>query len=299
MTTTTKEPNKTAGNPAVGKIDETSNNGGSSMNPKVQAAMEKLLDTLKNGDLRPISLAVFHSQLDRPSDKWSFLNRVMMYVFDTEDARGFRQWGQVDRHVKQGVRAFYILAPLIKKFKNPETGEDEPKIYGFKGVPVFRVEDTEGAALPEDNFELSIPCAFDGIIDELGIEVGATSFNGSTFGYFAPKRNLIKLASPDISVFLHELSHAVDHSVNGKLKNGQNPNQEVVADFSAAVIGRLLGYDIPLGNVKEYLEHYATNLSQVATLFNRIGAVVEFVVSRTSIDATAATTEKGDLAVTA
>jgi len=76
-------------------------------------------------------------------------------------------------------------------------------------------------------------------------------FCGAYGSYNLLNKN-IRLASPDIEVFLHELSHAVDDRLNG-LKPGQKKDQEVTAEFSAAIIGYLMGYKIPLGNVSQEL----------------------------------------------
>ncbi|MBE8540007.1 metal-dependent hydrolase [Geoglobus acetivorans] len=56
--------------------------------------------------------------------------------------------------------------------------------------------------------------------------------------------------------------------------------KEVVAEFSAAVIATLLGYRVPLGNVKEYLEHYS--FTELFRAFSRVERVVSFVVERTA-----------------
>lgn len=64
----------------------------------------------------------------------------------------------------------------------------------------------------------------DGINQELGLKVDAVRFNGSVFGSYNPIWKQIKLASPEIEIFLHELSHAVDDKLNG-LKAGQHNDQ--------------------------------------------------------------------------
>ena len=83
----------------------------------------------------------------------------------------------------------------------------------------------------------------------------------------------------ELIVFLHELAHAVDdhlHSIRG----GQIPLQEVVAEFSAAVIAYLMGYQTPLGNAKEYIESYG--FTELFKAFARVERVVSFVIERTS-----------------
>ena len=58
--------------------------------------------------------------------------------------------------------------------------------------------------------------------------------------------------------------------------------EEVVAEFSAAVIGWLMGYRVPYGNVKEYIERYGGSVKAVYGLLSHVGAVVEYVVGRTT-----------------
>jgi hypothetical protein len=86
---------------------------------------------------------------------------------------------------------------------------------------------------------------------------------------------------PIIEVFLHELSHAVDDRLNGR-KLGQMRVQEVTAEFSAAVIGYLMGYKIPLGNMKEYIESYS--FKKLLNSLSRIEKVVNWVIERTKVN---------------
>src|SRR4030042_1827054 len=92
---------------------------------RIKEAMETLLKIFKEDNLEKVARAVFRGG-DIPADKWSFLNRVLMYLNDTEDARGFRQWQQVGRYVKKGSRAFYIIGPVTRRIteeKSLESGE--------------------------------------------------------------------------------------------------------------------------------------------------------------------------------
>ena len=64
----------------------------------IKEAVNKLLTIFQEKNLEKVAHAVFRGK-DIPADKWSFLNRVLMYLNDTEDARGFRQWQEVGRYV--------------------------------------------------------------------------------------------------------------------------------------------------------------------------------------------------------
>ncbi|WP_456469052.1 ArdC-like ssDNA-binding domain-containing protein [Archaeoglobus sp.] len=261
---------------------------------RIRKAMETVLKAFESNPEK-VALAVFRGN-GKPSDSWSFFNRLIMLMNETEDARGFKQWQKVGRKVKKGAKAFYILAPVKKKVpvkvrrveKAVVKGEEVTmeieetvmveKLVSFKPIPVFRYEDTEGEPLPEENFSIEIPCEFKGIVEELNLKVETTAFR-NYYGTYNLKTKIIKLASPELIVFLHELAHAVDDHLH-QLNGGQIPLQEVVAEFSAAVIAYLLGYRIPLGNVKGYIESYGfVNLFKA---FARVERVVGFVIEKTS-----------------
>ncbi len=266
-------------------------------NPKIREAMNTLLRMFDEENLEKVAHAVFRGTgtgAGIPSDKWSFLNRVLMYLHGTEDARGFKQWKEVGRYVKKGSKAFYIIGPVIKnkkvrKSKAGSEGEDEAEdggkkiIVGFRMIPVFRFEDTDGAPVIREEFKVEIPCEFDKIIQELGLKVVPVRFSGSCYGSYNLRSKVVELASPDLDVFLHELSHAVDDRLN-KLKPGQQADQEVSAEFSAAVIGYLMGYRVPLGNVKEYIESYSYSFKELMNCLGRIEKIVGYVLERTAVD---------------
>jgi hypothetical protein len=257
----------------------------SDANPRIKEAMDTLLKMFDEENLEKVARAVFKGD-SIPADKWSFLNRILMYLHDTEDARGFRQWQQVGRHVKKGAKAFYIIGPVTRKItaeKSLESGdtvrEERKVLAGFKALPVFRIEDTDGAPMIREEYQGKIPCEFNGIIQELGLKVQPVRFCGSVYGSYNLINKEIRLASPDIEVFLHELSHAVDDRLNG-LKPGQKKDQEVTAEFSAAVIAHLMGYRIPLGNVRDYIEGYS--FRELLSCLTRIEKIVSYVIERTT-----------------
>ena len=256
---------------------------------RIKAAMDKILKIFESDNLEIITRAVFKvpegAAYSKPSDNWSFLNRIMMLIEDTEDARGFNQWKDAGRQVMKGSKAIYIFAPMMKKIEDEKTGEEKHILYGFKAVPVFRYEDTEGEDIPQaPKFNLELPVRFDGIIAELGLTVKAMAFNGGFYGYYSQSKKVIALCTPEIKTFLHELSHAVDDKLsNGKLKGGQHNDQEVVAEFSGAVIGCMMGYKIPLGNCKQYIEGYS--FREMLHNLNRCEKVIRFIMDRTTTGA--------------
>jgi hypothetical protein len=128
---------------------------------------------------------------------------------------------------KEGSKAFYIIGPVTKKIteeKSLESGEkvreEKQIIAGFKAIPVFRIEDTEGETIIREDFKVNIPYEFNSIIQELGLKVQPVRFCGSAYGSYNLLNKEIRLASPEIEVFLHELSHAVDDRLTG-MRPGQ------------------------------------------------------------------------------
>lgn len=257
------------------------------VNEKVKNAMNEVVQAFENEDLESVSLAVFRG-MGKPSDSWSFLNRLVMILNNTNDARGFKQWKQVNRYVIKGAKAFHILVPMQKKVPkkivkvNNEREEEEETINiniitGFKAVPVFRYEDTEGEPLQEEDNTYEIPYELNGIIEELGLTVSKDGFRGA-YGWYSPHKKSITLASSEMLVFLHELAHAVDdkfHNLNG----GQDPMEEVVAEFSAVILCYLMGYQPHMGHAKHYIQSYG--YEKLFKCFNRVEKIVSYVIERT------------------
>jgi hypothetical protein len=115
-----------------------------------QAAAQKIVQAFQDANSLPKPLAqVFIRRKDSPHcRKWSWGNQLLVVLNGFTDARGFRQWQDVGRNVKKGEKAFYILGPVTKKWPNEETGEERAVVVGFKGLPVFGLEQTEGRPLP-------------------------------------------------------------------------------------------------------------------------------------------------------
>jgi hypothetical protein len=202
-----------------------------------------------------ISYSVFPAA-DIPSANWSFMNRIILHLSGTADGRGFRQWKMVNRFVKQGAKAIYILVP---RFKNRENEEDEEKhvLAGFMAKPVFRVEDTAGEPLEYQKIELPELRLIEKA-REWGISVKAVPGNYRFYGYFSEAKNEIGLASKEETVFFHELSHAAHSRVIKDFDKIQTWRKEVVAELSAAVLCKLVGKTSRyLGSNYQYIVHYA------------------------------------------
>lgn len=231
------------------------------MNERVRNVLNTIVEKFKSGEIpEAVAMASFPIP-DIPSSKWSFTNRTLMFLSGTADARGFRQWKEVNRWVKKGARAIYILVPCLRKEIDEETGEEKELLRYFKPSPVFMCEDTEGEPLAYEQIEIpDLPLVKRA--KEWGISVKAVPGNYRYHGYYSSSRHEIALATPEEKTFFHELAHAGHEKIKGGLTAGQDPLQEIVAELSAQALCRLVGKNLTdtTGNSFRYIERYAEKL---------------------------------------
>ena len=166
-----------------------------------------------------------------------------MLLTGTEDARGYRQWQDVGRHVRKGSKAFYILGPVFVKKHLESTDPTEPEevevLVGFRAIPVFRVEETEGAELP--SYKPRDPPPLIEVAERFGMRVNYLRLSAGIYGLTDYERQIIALATEDWTVFWHELAHAIHRSYEPKTGHGQEPEAETIAQLVAATLARLYG----------------------------------------------------------
>ena len=234
------------------------------MTKAAKEVLKGILERFESGDIpQAIAYSMFPIP-DLPSSRWSFLNRIQMMLSGTADARGFRQWKEVNRYVRKGAKAIYILVPRIVKQvieaeEAEEVGESEEKeiLTGFMTRPVFKVEDTDGEPLDYEQMELpELP-----LIDrarEWGISVKAVPGNQRYYGYFSQANMEIGLATKEETVFFHELAHAAYHRIYPNPERENPWKEEIVAELSAAVLCKMAGKSSKyLGNNYRYIQRYA------------------------------------------
>jgi len=229
------------------------------MNDRVKMTLKIILDEFRNGDIPEAVAYTMYPFPDTPSSKWSLLNRTLMFLNGTMDARGIRQWNAVNRRVKKGSKALYILVPYLKK--KEDRGEEQYVLAGFMLKPVFAVEQTHGQSLEYENLDLPKLPLMDRARD-WNVSVKAIPGNYRFYGYYSPDRKEIAMATSQECVFFHELAHCAHHIVKGKLKSGQDPLQEIVAELSAQALARIVGRSAEdtIGNSFRYVDNYAKQL---------------------------------------
>ena len=233
-----------------------------------QSVSQRIVDTFKQPELLPTALApiFIHRKDDIPCRKWSWHNQLIAALSGTMDARGFRQWDEVSRKVKKGSKAIWILGPCVKKVKDRNAqGEDSERrvLYGFRAIPVFAVEDTEGEALPAtdnqyDAWVQNLPLLE--VAQAWGLTVGTYSGSDTTpLGYFqyGARGQAVMLGVENLSTWAHEMVHAADH----RLAQGaqDRAHKEIVAELGGAVLLECLGMsqDADLGGAYNYIQAYA------------------------------------------
>lgn len=246
---------------------------------KVRKSLDQVIEKFKNGDLSPITKTV-RIQLDpeAPARNWSLSNRVLVYIQSEElDCRGFRQWQMAGRSVQKGSKAIYIIRPHIVK-DNDE--EDEYNCVGFSPVPVFPASATIGETSTCLYTPAKLPPLMD-LAEKLNIKVSYTPTVRDRYGDCTTDGKRIRLASFDPSIFFHELAHAIHARLEGKLKSGQNVDQEVVAEFTASVLTNIYGYEDRSGNTWKYISLYAKDpLIAITKALTTVEQVLAYMYSQ-------------------
>jgi len=252
---------------------------------KAKECLNRIVELFKAGNIpKALAVATIPPQAGIPSEKWSISNRVLQFLADTSDARGFKQWKQAGRKVKKGVKAFHILGPKARTItETDEDGSEKEKtiITGFFVIPVFRAEDTDGDPLP---YEPATPPPLTDVAEQFGLSVSYQSFAANYYGYYQGDSKRIVLATHSAQVFFHELAHAAHHRVEGDLKGGQVPSQEIVAELTAATLAQLYCPDVNLGFSYEYVKSYAKKSKKsidraCLAVINTVGQVLDEILT--------------------
>ena len=165
-----------------------------------------------------------------------------MLLAGTTDARGYAQWQEAGRHVRTGAKAFRILGPVFVKKPldtNDPNGEEVEVLVGFRAIPVFRLEETEGAELP--TYKPREPPPLLDVAERFGMKVQYLRLAAGVLGYSDYEAKVIGLATESWPVFFHELAHTLHRSFEPKTGHGQEPEAETIAQLVAATLARLYG----------------------------------------------------------
>lgn len=261
---------------------------------RVKEATEKIIEMFRTGNIPPAvaRTVITRDKSEKPSNYWSLGNQLLMMISGTFDARGFNQWQEVGRRVKKGAKALYILAPIKKTIKVKDENDPAKKdaiiiIKGFKGIPVFRYEDTEGDEIHQPSYEPVVLPPLIEVAERYGLTVKYGPFTQRFYGYFQPATKTIMLCTHDVKTFFHELGHAVHNTIK-PLKGGQHAGQEIVAETCAAVLCEIYGYEGYIYHGYEYIKHYSmdrTNsgiIKEIFRVMNDVQEVLKLILDQSS-----------------
>jgi antirestriction protein ArdC len=162
---------------------------------------------------------------------------------------GFNAWRKLNRFVRKGEKAIWILAPMVSKNADAEGGENDRVVRGFKLVPVFDVAQTDGEALP------AVCSRLDGedgaghyatllsVAHSIGFTVEGHEFDGCTNGDCTPSEHRIRVETRNtpaqqVKTLAHEIAHALLHETYES-----RTLAELEAESTAYVVCQALGID--------------------------------------------------------
>ena len=252
---------------------------------KAKVCLQRIVDLFKEGNIpKALAVATIPPQSDIPSAKWSISNRILQFLADTSDARGFRQWQKAARKVKKGAKAFCILGPKARTVKETDDAGMETEkviVMGFHAIPVFRAEDTDGEPLP---YEPATPPPLVEVAEQFGLSVSYQTFASRYYGYYQGGSKRIVLATHESKVFFHELAHAAHERIEGDLKGGQVPSQEIIAELTAATLAQMYCPESNLGFSYDYVKSYAEKSKKTIeraclAVINTVGKVLDEILN--------------------
>jgi len=83
---------------------------------QAENAAGRILEAFQAGSVPKALAPVFVRRKDDvPCRAWSWSNQLLVALAGHSDARGYRQWQQVGRHVRKGEKGFHILVPMVGK----------------------------------------------------------------------------------------------------------------------------------------------------------------------------------------
>ncbi len=193
------------------------------MDKRVESILDNIVQKI-SGDTISSFMKKSLFGADVPMIKWSMLNQLACYIASTQDARGYRQWQKVGRYVQKGMKAIWILAPKMGKIKESrkeeievdglietvEREEEVQKLFGFKTIPVFRYEDTDGKPLEYEQrirrIEPEKLPLYD-VAQNLGVSVQVGLTSRGEYGSFNPSSKKIRICTDSEQTFLVTIQH--------------------------------------------------------------------------------------------
>lgn len=202
--------------------------------------------------------------------RYSARNIDLIYSQNPEATQiaGFKQWkNDFNRSVNKGEKSIRISAPIIKKLTPEEQQRlnttEERAIVGYRYIPVFDIEQTHGAPVPNVNDfvkeNLSDHKNVSNLYNELknylnentDLKVSEQNLDAQkgVKGYFQPDTNEIVIgeSQPDSALKLktlyHEYAHSQLHGLTSEFRNRPREYKETQAEAVAYIAMQNIGVD--------------------------------------------------------
>lgn len=183
--------------------------------------------------------------------RYSYGNVLLIAAQRTAATRvaGFNTWRTMNRSVRKGEKAIWILAPMMYKKADAESGEDDRVMRGFKFVSVFDIAQTDGEELPTvcNRLDGNDPEGAYNILSEVALSIGFTvvqhKFDSTTNGDCSHRDRRIRVEwrnSPaqQFKTLVHEIAHALLHE-----HFDSRALAELEAESVAYVVCKGVGFD--------------------------------------------------------
>lgn len=290
-----------------------------SQNDLAKDTLKNQIEFLSTGDNLVNSIAQIEflkdPNDDRPCWNWTLRNRLLMTNRGSFDSRNENVWKNLGRHPIDWSKKIIILRPnlmhlhkvdkgLIVKsgrtfkcrtcnheFQNLSLGIADKTILvipkGFMPQTVYDVSNTYGKELENTYTPKKLPALF-GLAEVLGIKVQYLSdptMKNNSHGFVMGNNNAMVLQVDNPKVFYHELAHKIDQKINldGKLKGGQDPKQEIVAELTASVLEKMYEEENTGKFSFEYIAMYAEKQKKtvdqsISQILPRVEKILKWVM---------------------
>lgn len=271
-------------------------------NIPIQDSPPEILDKLQAGVQSITDSESFRAYLNVQAKFHRYsVNNIILILMQNPDATrvmgyGSRDkttgWLSLNRQVRAGERAIKILAPLLRKETNPDTGDVHERLYGFKPVNVFDVAQTDGDPLPQpvrvpvlDSYQgarLYHSLAMVAHSEGLSIRPLATDGKSELMGFYRPTEKIIAVRTdvPQLQrtkTLAHELAHHY-HGAHDLFLSSREEH-ETIAESVAYVVLAHHGLDSGERSFP-YIAHWAEDKSTLRQALGKIQRVSGVIIDK-------------------
>lgn len=222
--------------------------------------------------------------------QYSFGN-VMAIARQKPDATrvaGFQTWKDLGRFVRKGEKGIAILAPLIGKRKNDtEDGAETATacVYGFRGVYVFDVSQTDGEPLPEfakasgEPGEAMVRLMAFAASMGIAVEFKPESEMGGAYGWSSGGKIALLDGRSDaetVTTFIHELGHELLEHAKRRSEVSKT-RRELEAEAVSFVVGQSIGLDMNTASA-DYIRLYNGDAEMLAESMEAISRTASAIL---------------------